>query len=82
MNTSSRRRRSRRKPTIPKSTVFAAVGLLLIGNEAVFQEKSDPWILGVSLLLCGFPVAELADLLRNGGVLDSEGEGGEDGEGS
>lgn len=81
MTTSSGRRRRRRKPIIPKSTVFAAFGLALIGNEAVFQQKSDPWLLGVGLLLCGFPVAEFADFLRNGG-LDPGPDESEDGEGS
>lgn len=66
-----RRPRRRRRP-FPKSTFLLFIGVALIINEAFLQDKSDVALLATGLLLCGFPVAEIADTFRNAVVASWE----------
>lgn len=66
-----RKRRSRRR-AFPKSTFLLLIGVALIINEAFLQGKSDVALLATGLLLCGFPVAEIADTFRNAVVASWE----------
>lgn len=63
MATKKRVRHKRRG--FPKSTFLLLIGVALIINEAFLQDKSDVALLATGLLLCGFPVAEIADTFRN-----------------
>lgn len=66
------RSKRRRKRVFPKSTFLLLIGVALLINEAFFQDKSDVALLATGLLLCGFPVAEIADTLRNAVVTSWE----------
>lgn len=70
MATKKRVRRKRRG--FPKSTFLLFIGVALIINEAFLQDKSDVALLATGLLLCGFPVAEIADTFRNAVVASWE----------
>lgn len=76
-----RTRRRRHRRAFPKSTFLLLIGVALIINEAFLQDKSDVALLATGLLLCGFPVAEIADTFRNAVVASWEEREVEDGEG-
>jgi hypothetical protein len=65
--------KGRTERVIPRSTIAFFVGLGLLVNEAVIRSaEADqrPALIGAFLLMMGFPVVEIADVLRNR-LLDS-----------